>query len=91
MQSLSQKHSKAIFFAPQNHLCDGSLCRAIDAQEHPLYWDDDHLSIRGAYFLEPFIDEAIAQLVRNTRPYVILRSRHDPKIPGFDDAKVIGD
>ena len=71
MQILRQKHDKAIFFAPRKYFCDGSVCRVVDAQGRPLYMDDDHLNVRGAFFLEPYIDEAIT-------PF--LRSSHLPRI-----------
>ena len=71
MQALREKHSKATFFAPQNHLCNGSICRATDGQGHPLYRDDDHLSARGAYFLGPYINEAIGHLLRSFSPDIV--------------------
>jgi F0F1-type ATP synthase membrane subunit c/vacuolar-type H+-ATPase subunit K len=75
MRTLSQEYSKATFFAPQNHLCDGSICRATDEKGLPLYSDDDHLSARGAYFLEPHMGEAIGQFVRSSPPQII-ETRH---------------
>jgi len=70
MQAISQRHGKVAFFAPQNQLCNGAgaICRATDAQGLPLYRDDDHLSLRGALFLERSIGQSVAPLLRSSRP-----------------------
>ena len=69
--ALSLKHSQAVFFAPQHHLCNAHVCRATDEQGLPLYKDDDHLSVRGALLLQPYLSAAIAQVVRSSLPYIV--------------------
>jgi peptidoglycan/LPS O-acetylase OafA/YrhL len=71
MQSLIQAHPDVIYFAPQNYLCNRGICRTIDEQRRPLYRDDHHLTVWGANHLEPYIGEAITQVVRSSRPPVV--------------------
>jgi hypothetical protein len=75
MRILSRKHDMASFFAPQDHLCDHAICRATDEEGRPLYRDDDHLNVHGAYYLEPHIDEAIARHLRASRRAQIVETK----------------
>jgi len=38
---------------PKEQLCAGERCRVLDDHGDLLYWDDNHLTMRGAYFVEP--------------------------------------
>ena len=85
MQSLILAHPNVTYFRPQNHLCNGGICRTIDEQRRPLYRDDHHLTARGANHLEPYIDEAMAQLVRSSPAQVVQTgSLGDASVPAVD-------
>ena len=76
MRQLSGRHPELTYFAPQNYLCEGSVCRTTDGQGHPLYTDNHHLSARGAYLLQPYINDAIAPLLQGLRPQFVQTRLH---------------
>ena len=46
--------------SPQSILCSGDYCQ-IEQEGHSLYFDDDHLSKRGAALLSPLLEQAIVK------------------------------
>lgn len=44
--------------SPQSLLCDKDYCQ-LEQKKHPLYFDDDHLSTRGASLLEPLLEQIV--------------------------------
>lgn len=62
MKEVKASHGVAQTFSPYAHFCDGEVCRTVNEAGAPFYRDDDHLTNRGAYYLEPYIAQAIGSL-----------------------------
>jgi hypothetical protein len=49
---------------PHERLCDATHCQ-VAVNGRPLYWDDNHLSVYGAQYLEPLFDRLLSKPWRN--------------------------
>jgi hypothetical protein len=47
LDGLAAKYAGVMTFDPQKYLCGSNICRAYDAHDGVLYFDPDHLSLRG--------------------------------------------
>jgi peptidoglycan/LPS O-acetylase OafA/YrhL len=48
LDELATKYAAVTTFDPQTYLCDSNICRAYDDHDGVLYFNPDHLSLRGA-------------------------------------------
>ena len=53
--------SRVAVYYPHNRMCDQEDCLIV-LEDHPLYGDDDHLSVYGAEFLYPEVLDALRRL-----------------------------
>lgn len=57
LESIEGDIPTAHIFEPEDYMCANTICKAIEVGNIPLYRDDNHLSIQGARFLEPYLDQ----------------------------------
>lgn len=66
LDEIARRHPSVKFIDPVPALCPDGACR-FEVDNLPLYFDDNHLSKRGALYLEPAFADFIASLKKHAR------------------------